>query len=58
VEEVDIKSTKRTGSLGDGSGEPVTVVVRGTIVNYAGTIADCAGTKKMGFLVCMGDEGM
>jgi len=29
----------------------VAVVVRGTIVNYA-------GTKKRVFLVCMGDEGM
>lgn len=48
---MDIKSIKGTGRLGDGSGEPVVVVVRGTVVN-------CAGTKKRGFLVCMGDEGM
>lgn len=48
---MDIKSIKWTDRLGDGSGEPVVVVVRGTVVN-------CAGTKKGGFLVCMGNEGM
>lgn len=47
VEEVDIKSIKGTDRLGDGSGEPVAVVVRATIVNYA-------GTKKRGFLLCNG----
>ena len=48
---VDIKSIKGTGRLGDESGEPVAVVARATIVNYA-------ETKKRGFLVCMGDEDM
>lgn len=48
---MDIKSIKGKDSLGDRSGEPVVVVVRGAIVNYA-------GTKKRGFLMCMGDEGM
>jgi hypothetical protein len=34
---VDIRSIKGTDSLGDESGEPVAVVVRGTVANYAGT---------------------
>ena len=48
---MDIKSIKGTDRLDDESGEPVAVVVCGTVVNYV-------GTKKRGFLLCMGEEGM
>jgi predicted hydrocarbon binding protein len=33
---VDIRSVKGMDNLGDGSGEPVAVVVRGIIAKYAG----------------------
>ena len=46
MEEVAIKSIKTKDRLGDWSGDPMAVIVLGTIVNYA-------GKKRRGFLVCV-----